>query len=332
MSAGEPKEQVAVLGAGLMGIGIAQVLAAAGHQVRMYDPDPQALASVHERAAPVFEMLEQDPEGLARLQPTGDVGEALAGADLVIEAGPEDVEVKRGIFRQACSLVGPATVLATNTSSIAVGALADPLGKHARRFLATHFWHPPSLVPLVEVVPGAQTDPAVVSRTIGVLSDAGMHPVRLSVDVPGFVGNRLQHALKREAIALVAAGACDAETIDAVTRWGFGLRLPVLGPLEQSDLVGLDLTLAIHRQLMPTLDVTPHAHPLLEKKVAEGKLGMSTGEGFRTWTPQEAAAVRHRVTEHLVDLARRRAGRSSRAKGPGWSEPSEVAGDEGAAP
>ena len=309
MSARDDRSKVAVLGAGLMGLGIGQVLAAAGHEVALYDPDPLAVTSVVERAAAVFELLDQDLDGLARIDATGELDRAVAGAGLVIEAGPEDLAVKRRIFANACAHATPGAVLATNTSSIPVAALAEPLGDDARRFLAAHFWHPPYLVPLVEVVPGARTAPTVAAEVVSLLSAAGLQPVRLAVDVPGFVGNRLQHALKREAIALVASGVCDAETVDAVSRWGFGLRLPALGPLEQSDLVGLELTLAIHRQLIPSLDTTPAAHPLLEQKVAEGKLGMATGEGFRRWTPEEAAAVRRRVTDHLVQAARRRSGR-----------------------
>lgn len=316
MSAGAT-EQVAVLGAGLMGLGIGQVLAAAGHDVGIFDPAEHAVASVHERAAGVFALLGQDPGGVERLRPTGDLGEAVAGAAFVIEAGPEDVDVKRRIFADARAQATPSAVLATNTSGIPVAALAETLGDDAGRFLATHFWHPPYLVPLVEVVPGARTEPAAVERTLSLLAGAGLRPVRLSADVPGFVGNRLQHALKREAIALVAAGVCDAETIDTVTRWGFGLRLPALGPLEQSDMVGLELTLAIHRELMPALDTTPSAHPLLEQKVAEGHLGMDTGEGFRVWAPEEADAARRRVTEYLVDAARRRAaGRAAESVDP----------------
>lgn len=309
MSARGDSSKVAVLGAGLMGLGIGQVLAAAGHEVALYDPDPSAVTSVVERAAAVFELLGQDRDGLARIGATGELDQAVTGARLVIEAGPEDLAVKRRIFATACAQATPGAILATNTSSIPVAALAEPLGDDARRFLATHFWHPPYLVPLVEVVPGSRTAPSVAAEVVSLLAAAGLQPVRVAVDVPGFVGNRLQHALKREAIALVASGVCDAETVDAVSRWGFGLRLPVLGPLEQSDLVGLDLTLAIHRQLIPSLDTTPVAHPLLEQKVAEGKLGMATGEGFRKWTQEEAEAVRRRVTDHLVEAARQRSGR-----------------------
>ena len=141
-----------------------------------------------------------------------------------------------------------------------------------------------------------------------ILRAVHMHPVLVQRDVPGFIGNRLQHALKREAIALVAAGVCDAETIDEVVRSGFGARLAVLGPLEQSDMVGLELTQRIHDVLMPHLDVTPHTHPYLTALIARGELGMRTGKGFRRWTAESAQAVRTRFERFLVQEARRRQG------------------------
>jgi len=125
-------------------------------------------------------------------------------------------------------------------------------------------------------------------------------------DIPGFISNRLQHALKREAIALVAAGVCDAETNDDVVKHGFGARLGVLGPLEQSDLVGLDLTKNIHDTLMPDLDVTPRTHPYLEALIDRGDLGMKTGKGFRHWTPDEAEAVRQQLRHALIKSAMQR--------------------------
>ncbi|MGH9088601.1 MAG: 3-hydroxyacyl-CoA dehydrogenase family protein [Acidimicrobiales bacterium] len=329
MTGTDDRSKVAVLGAGVMGLGIGQVLAAAGHEVALFDPDPSARATVAERAEAICCLLEQGPGGVDRLRATGDLEEALAGAGLVVEAGPEDLDVKRRIFADVSELTTPGAALATNTSGIRVAALAESLGDHARRFLATHFWNPPYLVPLIEVVPGARTEPDVVTEICSLLSDAGMRPVRLAVDTPGFVGNRLQHALKREAIALVASGVCDAETVDTVTKWGFGLRLPVLGPLEQSDMVGLGLTLAIHKELMPSLDRTAVPHALLEEKVAQGQLGMATGEGFRTWTPEEADAVRRRVTEHLVDAARRRAQGAAPAGAPAAVGAGRADGEEG---
>jgi 3-hydroxybutyryl-CoA dehydrogenase len=149
----------------------------------------------------------------------------------------------------------------------------------------------------------------VVARTMELLRDAGKKPVHVRRDIPGFIGNRLQHALKREAIALVAAGVCDAETLDTVVKEGFGARMAVLGPLEQSDLVGLDLTLDIGNVLVEHLDRTAGPHPFLIEKVKAGKLGMRTGEGFRKWTPGEADAVRDRLRRFLAAQAKKRGNR-----------------------
>jgi len=145
-----------------------------------------------------------------------------------------------------------------------------------------------------------------VQKTMTLLRDAGRSPVHVRRDIPGFIGNRLQHALKREAIALVADGVADAETIDTVIKDGFGARLAVLGTFEQTDLVGVNLTLDIHETLLAHLDRSTEPHPLLRRLVAEGKLGMRTGEGFRKWTPEAAQAVRDRLSRYLADAAKAR--------------------------
>jgi len=157
----------------------------------------------------------------------------------------------------------------------------------------------------VEVIETEVTSAATVEATMRLMREAGKKPVHVRRDVPGFIGNRLQHALKREAIALLADGIADAATIDEVVKEGFGARLAVLGPLEQSDLVGLELTLDIHETLLQHLDCTKGPHPLLRQKVAEGKLGMKTGEGFRRWTEEEAEAVRTRLSRFLATLVKR---------------------------
>jgi 3-hydroxybutyryl-CoA dehydrogenase len=172
--------------------------------------------------------------------------------------------------------------------------------------VGTHFWNPPHLVPLVEVIQNEKTDDDVVRQTMELLRRAGKTSVHVRRAIPGFVGNRLQHAMKREAIALVAAGVCDAETIDTVVREGFGARTAVLGPMEQSDLVGLDLALDIAEVLYAHLDRTAGPHSFLRDKVRGGKLGMKTGEGLRTWTPEQAEAVRSRLSRFLAEQAKAR--------------------------
>jgi 3-hydroxybutyryl-CoA dehydrogenase len=297
------ERRAAVVGAGVMGAGIAQVLATAGWRVGLHDPDPAALATAADRIAGGLALLDHPAAPvLARIDVEEGLAAAVQGASLVIEAGPEHLAVKQEIFASLEALVSPETVLASNTSAIPIRRIAAGVDRR-ERVLGTHFWNPPHLVRLVEVVQSADTAAACVAWTIAALDAAGMRPVHVRADIPGFVGNRLQHALKREAIALVAAGVCDAETVDTVVKHGFGARLPYIGPLEQSDLSGLALTLAIHEVLMPSLDVTREPHPLLVEKVRAGELGAEAGRGFRTWRPGEAAALRAGVDRALAAAA-----------------------------
>lgn len=300
--------RVAVIGAGLMGVGIAQVFAAAGHAVALHDADPEVLASAPSRLRGIFELLGQEPTGADRVASAGSIAEAAQGAELAVEAVYENLELKQDVLAALEAALSESGIIATNTSALPVTDVGARVADGGR-VVGTHFWNPPWGVRLVEVVQAERTAPATVERTIALLERVGMKPVHVKRDLPGFVGNRLQHALKREAIALVAAGVCDAETIDTVTKEGFGPRLAVLGPLEQSDLVGLDLTLAIHETLMPVLDVTREPHPYLVGKVAQGDLGMKTGRGFREWTPEQADTVRERLARYLADGARERGGR-----------------------
>ena len=167
------------------------------------------------------------------------------------------------------------------------------------RALGTHWWNPPYLVPLVEVIRTVHTADAAVEATLALLTSVGKTAVEVKKDIPGFIGNRLQHALWREAIALVAEGICDAKTIDDVVKSSFGARLAVLGPLENADLVGTDLTQSIHGYLLPALDRSTVPSPYLDRLIEQGRLGFKSGEGFRSWTPEQQAALRERVTRHL---------------------------------
>ena len=291
--------RIAIIGAGLMGHGIAQVFLAAGHPVALHDPDPGALASAPERIAANLRDLGRDAQPVERLALCDTLEEAVDGAAFVTEAAPERLELKRAIFGQLARLAAEDVVLATNTSVIPVGAIADGL-EQAPQIVGTHWWNPPHLVDLVEVVQGPRTAPSVVERTLALLREVGQRPVHVRRDVPGFVGNRLQHALWREAIALVADGVCDAETVDEVVRSGFGRRLAAMGPLETADYIGLDLTLDIHEQILHDLDRTPGPSPLLRELVAAGRLGMKTGEGFRTWAPGDAERARAKLLAHLA--------------------------------
>ena len=295
------KEQIAVVGAGLMGHGIAQVFALAGHMVTVFDPSTDALRTLRERIQRNLVDLDQDTDAARRVFPIEELGECVAGADIVIEAGPENLEFKRKLFEQLQLLAPAHALLASNTSVIPISDIMAGL-RTGHRALGTHWWNPPYLVPLVEVIKTPFTDTASAQHMFDLLIAVGKTPAMVEKDVPGFIGNRLQHALWREAIALVAQGVCDAATVDTVVKASFGRRLPVLGPLENADLVGLDLTLAIHDTVLPDIDSTQGASPYLAHLVREGHLGMKTGQGFRTWSAEQQTALRARVLAHLRNM------------------------------
>jgi 3-hydroxybutyryl-CoA dehydrogenase len=292
---------IAIIGGGLMGHGIAQVFARAGHAVQVHDPAPAILATVNERIRKNLGDLGQDVAVADRVTVHAVLADAVAGAGVVFEAGPENLGLKRQIFASIEAAASPTAILASNTSVIPITQIMSGLERGARA-LGTHWWNPPYLVPLVEVIKTPLTAATAVGAMTALLTAAGKTPVTVEKDIPGFVGNRLQHALWREAIALVAQGVCDAKTIDTVVKASFGRRLAVLGPLENADLVGTDLTLAIHETVLADLDRTAGPSPYLKDLVAAGKLGMKTGEGFQRWTPEQQAALRARVLDHLKAL------------------------------
>lgn len=296
--------RIAVIGAGLMGHGIALVMARAGHAVSVTDPVPAALEALHGRIRDSMAPMGLQGEieaALALVTPVSSVRDAVGEADVVFEAAPEKLALKQAIFAEVEAAAPEACILASNTSVMPITEIMGGLA-HRGRALGTHWWNPPHLIPLVEVIRTAWTDQAAADRMVDLLAQAGKTPVRVEKDVPGFIGNRLQHALWREAISLVERGICDAEAVDTVIKSCFGRRLAVLGPLENADLVGTDLTLDIHRNVLFDLESRQGPSPYLEALVRDGKLGMKTGEGFRKWTEEEADAVRARVGRHLTRL------------------------------
>ncbi len=289
---------ITVVGAGLMGHGIAQVFAVHGHAVTLTDSAAAVLDAARERVRRNLVELGGDLAALDRIATQRDLSAAVAGADLVVEAAPEDLALKQALFATIEAAAPGGAVLATNTSVIPVTAIMEKLADRSR-CLATHWWNPPFLVPLVEIIGTRWTDPVVVERMMVLHRSLGQTPVHVKKDVSGSIGNRLQMALWREAVHLVETGVCDAETVDAVVKASFGRRLAVLGPMENADLIGLDLTRAIHSNVFPTLDARPEPSPLLDALLAEGKRGMVSGEGLRRWTPAEAEAARRRLALHL---------------------------------
>ena len=290
--------KVAIIGAGLMGCGLVKVFIEAGHSVNITDLSPAALATVKSRIQDTLKGLGLPQDSIARVFPVATIAEAVAKADIVIEAAPEKLELKQNLFAEIEAAAPRDCILASNTSVIPITAVMAKV-KHKDRALGTHWWNPPYLVPLVEVIQIAETSEAVISQTMELLERAGKVPVHVKKDVAGFIGNRLQHALWREAISLVENGVCDAETVDLVVKNSFGRRLAVLGPLENADLVGTDLTLDIHNQVLADLEDSHMPSPYLKALVSEGKLGFKTNTGFRDWDENKKSALRTTVTNHL---------------------------------
>jgi 3-hydroxybutyryl-CoA dehydrogenase len=295
---------VTVVGAGLMGHGIAQVFAQAGHCVVIIDPDAAVLGVALARVGKNLQGLGVEPAPvLARMALESSLETAVRHAGLVVEAAPEKLALKQGLFARIAAAAPAHAILASNTSVIPITRIGEGLDADARaRLVGTHWWNPPHLVPLVEVVRSAYTREEVFDTVFDWLAAVGKRPVKVHRDVTGFIGNRLQHALWREALGLVEDGVCDAEAIDLVVKNSFGLRMPVLGPMENADLVGLELTRDVHRVLFPELksDTTPS--PLLDRLIEEGHTGMKSGQGLFAWPAAEAQAVHERLAAHLIDL------------------------------
>ena len=295
------KPSIAIIGAGLMGHGLALVFADGGHQVTVTDAFPDTLTTVLDRIAATLTTLGKNAAAVARVTPLASLAEAVKNADIVIEAAPEKLPLKQDIFADLERHARPDALLASNTSVIPIGQIAARVSsKH--RVLGTHWWNPPYLVPLVEVIQAEGTAPQTIARVMALLKGLGKVPVHVKKDVPGFVGNRMQHALWREAIALIDEGVCDAETIDLVVKNSFGRRLAVLGPIENADQIGIDLTLDIQTYLLPHLNRSTEPTQTLRDLMGGRKLGFKTNRGFKPWTEEQKRALRARVLAHLTML------------------------------
>ncbi|WP_108839164.1 3-hydroxyacyl-CoA dehydrogenase family protein [Tateyamaria sp. Alg231-49] len=297
--------RIAVIGGGLMGHGIALTFARAGHDVTVTDPNTDMLNSVPVRVSESMALLGADEaevaNALRRIELAGAVQDAVQKADYVFEAAPEKLELKQSIFAEIETHAPESAVLASNTSVIQITKIMEGLnGRH--RALGTHWWNPPHMIPLVEVVKTEWTDSTLADGMVTLLGDAGKTPVMVEKDVPGFIGNRLQHALWREAISLVENGICTAEAVDDVVKASFGRRLAVLGPLENADLVGIELTQDIHRQVLFDLEASPAPSSHLQSLLDQGRTGMAAGAGFREWRTEDLARTKARVAEHLKKL------------------------------
>jgi 3-hydroxyacyl-CoA dehydrogenase len=294
-----------------MGHGLAQVFALAGCQVCLNDTDPGVLASATQRIQANLKTClgqgcqeeEKAAAALDQIILTSDLAEAASQADFIVEAIIENLDFKHKVLQQLERHCPAHAIITSTTSGYCVRDLATALC-HPERFLVTHYWNPPYLIPVVEVVPGRITSADALETTISLLQAAGKYPALIRKDVPGFVGNRLQHAMRREAIAIVAEGIASPEDVDLITRLSFGLRLPLIGPLQTADLGGLDLTLAIQTYLLPELDRSTEPGQWIRDKVARGELGAKAGMGFYNWSPGEMAQVIRQRDEALLEMLR----------------------------
>ncbi|NML31528.1 3-hydroxyacyl-CoA dehydrogenase family protein [Paraburkholderia sp. G-4-1-8] len=289
---------VGVVGTGLMGVGIATQAALHGYRTIVHDVDPTRLASVAPKAQAVLDELidagridaAAKQAALARIETQVRL-DAIAEARFVIEAIPEVLELKHRLYATLNGLLAADAILASNTSGFPPDQLATPL-RAKERFVIAHFWNPPHMIPLVEVVPGSATAPEVTAQTATLMSAIGMEPVVLAKAIPGFVGNRLQFAVLREALNIVRSGAATPEVVDRVMKASLGRRWGIVGPFESADMGGLDTYVDIASHLLPQLAKDEDVIDLLREQVDAGRVGVRSGAGFHDWDEARLARVR----------------------------------------
>lgn len=300
---------VGIAGGGLMGAGIAVKFALAGHSVLVLEASPERRGVLPAIVTDILaELLEAGliaPDGSAATRERirlVDTPSALAPASLVVEAIPEILEAKRQLYRQLEDILAPDAVVASNTSGLMPDVLSAAMAR-PERFLITHFWNPPHAIPLVEVVPGTRTSAPVVHRVVTALREIGAEPVVLRKAVPGFIGNRLQFAILREALHLVHTGVADPETVDIVMKASLGRRYGIVGPFEAADLGGLETFLRVATNLLPELASDDRALAVLRAHVDRGEKGAAGGQGFYRWTDERREAVRRKRIAHQLRRA-----------------------------
>ena len=297
---------VAVVGAGLMGHGIAQEFAVSGYRVSLNDMSEERLDHARERIRQNLEMLGRSDEwdGVAsRITFTGDLRTAVEGADLVIEAITENLDIKRELFAELESICRADTILASNTSTFMPSQLAEAT-QNPGRVIVMHYFNPPHIVPLVEVVGGRDTSPETVETVRDLLISQGKKPVVLEKEVLGFIGNRLQAALLRECFALVENGVVRPEDIDTVVTTSFGRRLGVAGVFEVFDAAGADVWYAICEQVMPDLESSTEVPPAIARMAESGNFGLKTGRGVYQWPEESAIELRRRIARAVGEIGR----------------------------
>ncbi|SPF32417.1 3-hydroxyacyl-CoA dehydrogenase [Candidatus Sulfopaludibacter sp. SbA4] len=311
MAYGTGWNTAAVIGTGMMGPGIALTLALGGMRATILSRTDDGAARGVDKAMRQAQILAENglvtadwaARAAARIVGSTAFDQAITAADLVVESAPEDLAFKQDLFARMDGLAGPRTVLASNTSGLSITAIAAGC-RLSERVLTTHFWNPPHLIPLVEIVKGEKTSDGAASAVRQLLIACGKTPVIVKKDRPGQLGNRLQMALVREAANIVAEGIADVEDVDSVVKNGLGLRMPAYGILEHMDVAGLDLAISVLEYVVRDLYNEPRAPEYLREMVRRGDLGAKTGRGFYDWSSKSADEVRARRDAFLVEVLR----------------------------
>lgn len=298
--------KISVLGTGNMGPGIALQFARAAYQVTIWGPDEsykeQGVANFKQNLDDmVREGFMDEVEAFRAHQltvVTADLEEAVRDAQFIVEAIPEVLELKQDMYARLEECCSSDAIIASNTSTLLPSPLSEKM-RQRERFLVTHFWNPAHLAPLVEVCGSPQTLPEVIEISMDLLRTIGNEPVLMRKEILGFLGNRIMHAMNREALALIGEGICEAEDIDMVVKNSFGPRFANLGPMEYLDFSGLDLIKNIQGYLYGDLDNTPGVLPIVENLVSEGNLGLKSGKGLFDWSKKENQIRENRDKEFV---------------------------------
>lgn len=310
----EEIKAVTVIGAGVMGSGIAQHFAQAGYTVRLHARNAETLAAARDRIAKNQELMVEAgllsapaaAQALSRIQTTTDLEAAARDSQFVNESAPEDLDLKRRIFAALDRSTPPEAILSTNTSGLSITAIAAATTR-PERVVGLHWMNPPHLMPPVEVTRGAQTSAVVVDLTCDLVRRIGRIPIRVEKDVPGFLWNRLQLALIREAVHLIEEGIASPEAVDLAVTAGLGLRWATVGPIQIMDLAGIQTFHAIAAYLYPELSTAKEPQRSLSEKVTRGHTGARTGQGFYGYPPGTHEATIARRDAKLFALLKLRA-------------------------
>ena len=304
-------KRILIVGAGMMGKNIAFVMTAnPAYTVGVYDLyETDLAAGIRANTQQLVDKgiltAQELEERLERVAFTTDLESPLVSqADLVIEAVFEDMQVKRETFAKLEARCRPDTIFCTNSSVMSPSEISAQL-THRERFVGTHFWNPGHLIPLVEVIKSDASSDAVAQTVLDVLTSVGKKAVLCKKDVPGFIANRLQHALWREAFYMVENGIADAKTVDDACKYGPGLRWPIMGPMENSDLVSITLTKNIHDYILPSLADNHEPSKCLAEMLERGEDGFNTGKGWQSWTPEQMQASNDGLRAYLIDYLAR---------------------------